>query len=38
VIQVVNGLLLPIDLFFIWRLARNQELMGEHRNQGLPGL
>jgi Mn2+/Fe2+ NRAMP family transporter len=33
-VQVVNGVLLPINLFFIWRLARNQELMGEHRNQG----
>jgi NRAMP (natural resistance-associated macrophage protein)-like metal ion transporter len=33
-VQVVNGLLLPINLFFIWRLARNEELMGEHRNRG----
>jgi Mn2+/Fe2+ NRAMP family transporter len=33
-VQVVNGLLLPINLFFIWRLARNRELMGEHRNHG----
>jgi NRAMP (natural resistance-associated macrophage protein)-like metal ion transporter len=33
-VQVVNGVLLPINLFFIWRLARNRELMGEHRNQG----
>ena len=34
-VQVVNGLLLPINLFFIWRLSRNRELMGEHRNRGL---
>jgi Mn2+/Fe2+ NRAMP family transporter len=35
-VQVVNGVLLPINLFFIWRLARNRELMGEYRNKGLP--
>ncbi len=34
-VQVVNGLLLPINLFFIWRLARSEELMGEHRNRGI---
>jgi NRAMP (natural resistance-associated macrophage protein)-like metal ion transporter len=33
-VQVINGLLLPVNLFFIWRLARNEELMGEHRNRG----
>jgi NRAMP (natural resistance-associated macrophage protein)-like metal ion transporter len=33
-VQVINGLLLPINLFFIWRLARSSELMGEHRNHG----
>jgi len=33
-VQVINGLLLPVNLFFIWRLARNEELMGEHRNKG----
>jgi NRAMP (natural resistance-associated macrophage protein)-like metal ion transporter len=33
-VQVVNGLLLPINLFFVWRLARSEELMGEHRNRG----
>src|SRR6201986_5059075 len=33
-VQVVNGLLLPINLFFVWRLARNEELMGQHRNRG----
>jgi Mn2+/Fe2+ NRAMP family transporter len=31
-VQVVNGALLPITLFFLWRLARNEELMGEYRN------
>jgi Mn2+/Fe2+ NRAMP family transporter len=30
-VQVVNGLLLPINLFFIWRLSRSPALMGEHR-------
>lgn len=34
-VQVVNGVLLPINLFFIWRLARSRELMGQHRNHGL---
>jgi NRAMP (natural resistance-associated macrophage protein)-like metal ion transporter len=33
-VQVVNGILLPINLFFIWRLSRNRELMGEYRNHG----
>jgi Mn2+/Fe2+ NRAMP family transporter len=33
-VQVVNGLLLPINLYFVWRLARSEELMGEHRNKG----
>jgi Mn2+/Fe2+ NRAMP family transporter len=31
-VQVVNGTLLPVTLFFVWRLARSEELMGEHRN------
>src|SRR5579863_3716321 len=31
-VQVVNGALLPITLFFVWRLARSEELMGEHKN------
>jgi Mn2+/Fe2+ NRAMP family transporter len=31
-VQVVNGALLPVTLFFVWRLARNRELMGDHRN------
>ena len=25
-------MLLPVTLFFVWRLARNEELMGEYRN------
>jgi Mn2+/Fe2+ NRAMP family transporter len=31
-VQVVNGALLPVTLFFVWRLARNRELMGDYRN------
>src|SRR5437660_176267 len=34
-VQVVNGLLLPINLFFIWRLSRSPHVMGERRNRGL---
>ncbi|MEA2140305.1 MAG: hypothetical protein QOC91_404 [Solirubrobacteraceae bacterium] len=34
-VQVVNGLLLPINLFFIWRLARSRNVMGEHRSRGM---
>jgi Mn2+/Fe2+ NRAMP family transporter len=34
-VQVINGVLLPINLFFIWRLARSPKLMGDHRNRGL---
>src|ERR1700722_10403307 len=34
-VQVVNGLLLPINLFFIWRLSRSRSLMGEQRSRGL---
>ena len=34
-VQVVNGLLLPINLFFIWRLARSHNVMGKHRNRGV---
>jgi NRAMP (natural resistance-associated macrophage protein)-like metal ion transporter len=33
-VQVVNGVLLPINLFFIWRLARSRTLMGERRIRG----
>ena len=28
-------MLLPINLFFIWRLSRSAQLMGEHRSRGL---
>jgi Mn2+/Fe2+ NRAMP family transporter len=28
----VNGALLPVTLFFVWRLARDRELMGAYRN------
>ena len=31
-VQVLNGVLLPVLLVFIWRLSANSELMGEHRN------
>jgi Mn2+/Fe2+ NRAMP family transporter len=31
-VQVVNGILLPITLFFVWRLAASKELMGEYAN------
>jgi Mn2+/Fe2+ NRAMP family transporter len=31
-VQVVNGALLPITLFFVWRLASNRELMGSYAN------
>ncbi len=31
-VQVVNGVLLPVTLFFVWRLSRNEELMGDYRN------
>jgi Mn2+/Fe2+ NRAMP family transporter len=31
-VQAVNGILLPIALFFIWRLSANAELMGKYRN------
>jgi Mn2+/Fe2+ NRAMP family transporter len=34
-VQVVNGLLLPINLFFIWRLARSTHVMGERHSRGL---
>jgi NRAMP (natural resistance-associated macrophage protein)-like metal ion transporter len=33
-VQVVNGLLLPINLFFIWRLSRSEQVMGERRSRG----
>jgi Mn2+/Fe2+ NRAMP family transporter len=31
-VQVVNGILLPITLFFVWRLASSRNLMGEYAN------
>jgi Mn2+/Fe2+ NRAMP family transporter len=31
-VQVVNGVLLPVTLFFVWRLASNRELMGDYAN------
>jgi NRAMP (natural resistance-associated macrophage protein)-like metal ion transporter len=34
-VQVVNGFLLPVNLFFIWRLARSAHVMGERRSRGL---
>lgn len=33
-VQVVNGLLLPVNLFFMWRLSRSTRLMGQRRNAG----
>ncbi len=33
-VQVVNGLLLPINLFFIWRLVALGRVMGERRSRG----
>ena len=32
VVQVVNGVLLPVLLVFIIRLVNNREIMGEHTN------
>jgi Mn2+/Fe2+ NRAMP family transporter len=34
-VQVVNGLLLPVNLFFIWRLSRSRRVMGERRSRGM---
>ncbi|HKU58154.1 MAG TPA: Nramp family divalent metal transporter [Gaiellaceae bacterium] len=31
-VQVVNGVLLPVTLFFVWRLASSRELMGAYAN------
>jgi NRAMP (natural resistance-associated macrophage protein)-like metal ion transporter len=33
-VQVVNGFLLPINLFFIWRLSSSAKVMGELRSRG----
>jgi Mn2+/Fe2+ NRAMP family transporter len=32
VVQAVNGVLLPVTLTFVWRLASNRELMGSYAN------
>src|SRR5207244_4928594 len=34
-VQVVNGLLLPVNLYFIWRLSRSAHVMGERRTRPL---
>jgi Mn2+/Fe2+ NRAMP family transporter len=34
-VQVVNGLLLPVLLFFTMRLVNDEELMGPHRNTAI---
>jgi Mn2+/Fe2+ NRAMP family transporter len=31
-VQVVNGVLLPVTLYFVWRLASSRELMGKYAN------
>lgn len=31
-VQVVNGILLPITLFFVWRLSSDRALMGKYAN------
>jgi NRAMP (natural resistance-associated macrophage protein)-like metal ion transporter len=31
-VQAVNGVLLPVTLFFVWRLSASAELMGKYRN------
>ena len=31
-VQVVNGFLLPVTLYFVWRLSSNRELMGAYAN------
>jgi Mn2+/Fe2+ NRAMP family transporter len=31
-IQELNGVLLPVTLFFLWRISSNRELMGRWRN------
>ena len=31
-VQVVNGVLLPVTLVFVWRLSSNTELMGRYAN------
>ena len=31
-VQAVNGVLLPITLFFVWRLSASRDVMGDYRN------
>jgi len=31
-VQVVNGVLLPVTLYFVWRLSASRELMGRYAN------
>jgi Mn2+/Fe2+ NRAMP family transporter len=31
-VQAVNGVLLPVTLWFVWRLSASAEVMGRHRN------
>jgi Mn2+/Fe2+ NRAMP family transporter len=31
-VQAVNGVLLPVTLFFVWRLAASADVMGRYRN------
>ena len=31
-VQVINGVLLPVTLYFVWKLSSNRELMGEYAN------
>jgi NRAMP (natural resistance-associated macrophage protein)-like metal ion transporter len=31
-VQVVNGVLLPVTLWFVWRLSASREVMGAYRN------
>ncbi len=37
-VQAVNGVLLPVTLFFVWRLASNRDLMGSYANGRVFGL
>jgi Mn2+/Fe2+ NRAMP family transporter len=37
-VYVLNGLLLPVELFAILRLVNNRELMGPYVNRGLYNL
>src|SRR5205085_3733260 len=37
-VQVVNGVLPPINLYLLWRLARSPHVMGARRSRGLADL